>query len=75
MQHKDTCQTCQFWPRSNNEERGESRRRSPQIFAHVYAPAIQSAFPKTARTDWCGEWERMQTSGSYLEDQDLVVLS
>jgi hypothetical protein len=73
MQHKDTCQNCQFWLRSSNQERGECRRRSPQIFAHL--SAVQSAFPKTEKTDWCGEWGRLQSSGSYLEDQDLVVLS
>jgi hypothetical protein len=75
MQQERQCQTCRFWLISRLRSTGECRRRAPQVVAHVNARDMQSIFPTTAGTDWCGEWEGCSAEGTYPEEKELVALS
>ena len=75
MQQERQCQTCRFWLVSRLRSTGECRRRAPQVVAQIRAPDMQSIFPTTAGTDWCGEWEACRAEGTYPEERELVALS
>jgi|KBSSwiStaDraftv2_1062776.scaffolds.fasta_scaffold898117_2 hypothetical protein len=72
----DRCENCRYWLEGRDRNGGgKCRRRAPQVIAHTQGPAIQSVFPITAGSDWCGDWEKSVVAKSYLEQKDLVVLS
>jgi hypothetical protein len=75
MQQECHCQTCRFWLSGRQRNRGECRRRAPQVVAHIHARDMPSVFPTTAAADWCGEWERARAEGAYREERGLAALA
>ncbi len=54
----DTCAACKSWKESGNGQ-GECRARSPQliVFEVDNDTKIESRFPTTSASDWCGEFQ------------------
>lgn len=53
-----TCQACAYW-QASNQENGECRRSAPQtiVFEVNDQVSVESRFPATNASDWCGEFE------------------
>jgi len=64
MSRIDVCSMCRYWQEAK-EDTGECRRRPPTV--HIVnissltsqgaRPVPMAAFPMTAATSWCGEFE------------------
>ena len=54
----DTCATCKYWNPASADQ-GECRRRPPQaiVFKVGDDEKIETRFPTTQGSDWCGEHE------------------
>ena len=53
-----SCQACAYWNAGDNGE-GECRRRAPQtiVFEVNDQVSVESRFPTTSASDWCGDFE------------------
>ena len=53
-----SCQACAYWNEGGSGE-GECRRRAPQtiVFEVNDKVSVESRFPSTSATDWCGDFE------------------
>lgn len=52
-----TCASCAFW-KATDEEQGECRVRPPQavVFRVDDETMVETCFPVTEASDWCGEF-------------------
>jgi uncharacterized Fe-S radical SAM superfamily protein PflX len=64
----EVCSMCRFWNQID-ENQGYCQIRAPQVIRQnihygssstVSGSELQTAFPVTEPTEWCGEWERDQ---------------
>ncbi len=53
-----TCSSCAHWKAEENNN-GECRRHAPQVvsFEIDSSLSIESKFPTTSASDWCGDYE------------------
>lgn len=53
-----TCSACAYWKQLEGET-GECRVRAPQAIAFIVdaETKVETRFPSTAATDWCGEFD------------------
>lgn len=58
VENTNTCATCASWKSSASTE-GECRRHAPQlvVFEIDDSTKIESRFPTTKATDWCGDFQ------------------
>lgn len=53
-----TCASCKSWD-SKGADQGECRRHAPQliVFEIDDTTKIESRFPVTSASDWCGDYQ------------------
>lgn len=53
-----TCTGCAHW-KATGTDAGECRRSAPQLISFTVdaETKIESRFPETAGSDWCGDYE------------------
>ena len=56
MMENGRCDGCRFWENFGFDQ-GECRRHSPVVWQRHEAFGQAAIFPKTSKSDWCGDFE------------------